>query len=244
MARPNSIAERLGRFAQALELARARQPRERLRLDLAHALGGQAEPAAGLAQRGRVVAVDAVAQPDHLLLLVGELRDRAPERLLAQRDLDLLLGLRAVAREQVSEAGLLLAADRLVEARDRARGVAQLADLVQRQLSRLRDLLVGRVAAEPGGQLALGARDLALALADMDRQPDRPALVGEAALDRLRELGLLLGREQRVAAHLVEEQLECVGGRGGQLAVRVPRGLARLLAAVVGDRKAAALDAV
>ena len=93
---------------------------ERPVLDAAHALRRQAQPPAGLAQWRRVVAVDAVAQPDHLPLLLGELLERAVHRLLAQADLDLLLGLGPVARQQLAQLGLALLADRPVEARDRA----------------------------------------------------------------------------------------------------------------------------
>src|SRR5213593_3050705 len=122
MARPIFIRDPLRRFAQPLELPRPRQPLERLRLDLADALGGQSEAPAGLAQRGWLVAVDAVAQPDHLLLLVGQLGDRAAEGVLPKRDLDLLVGGRTLAGHEVAQSRVLLA-DRPVEARDRARGV-------------------------------------------------------------------------------------------------------------------------
>ena len=152
------------------------------------------------------------------------------------------------------------------------------------------DLLVGRLAAQLRRQVALGADDLALALADVHGDPDRARLVREPALDRLAdpegrvgrelvalapvellgradqaedalldqveqrqllalvllrdrddepqvrvdhallrlevalldplgELDLLVGGQQRVAADLVEEELERVGRRGRQLAV-------------------------
>ena len=51
-----------------------------------------------------------------------------------------------------------------------------------------------------------------------------------------------VGGEQRVAADLVEEELERVGGGAGQLAVAERRGLDALPAAVVGDVDALALE--
>ena len=42
-----------------------------------------------------------------------------------------------------------------------------------------------------------------------------------AALDPLRELDLLRRGQQRIAPDLVQEELERVGGRGGELLVRV-----------------------
>src|SRR5205823_7491879 len=57
-----------------------------------------------------------------------------------------------------------------------------------------------RIAPEAGGQLALRARDLALALADVDRQADGPPAVGEPALDRLPDPERRVGRELVAAA--------------------------------------------
>ena len=51
---PGWAARCLGDFAQALELARHRELLQRLRLELAHALGRHAQAAAGLAQRSRL----------------------------------------------------------------------------------------------------------------------------------------------------------------------------------------------
>ena len=61
-----------------------------------------------------------------------------------------------------------------------------------------------------------------------------------AALDPLRELDLLLLRQQRVAPDLLHEELERVGRRDGEVAVDVGR--LRLAAAVVAELDAAALD--
>src|SRR5215212_5906371 len=185
---------------QAFDLAGGREPLERLGLELADALRRQPHAAPGLAQRRRVVAVHAEAQLHDLALAVGQLVERAVERLRAQAHLDLLLGLRVVARHDVAERGLAVLADRLVEARAGAGGVADLLDLGHRHLGLGGDLLVGRRAAEPRVQLTLRARHLALALADVHRDPDRARLVRDAALDRLADPERRVGRELVAAA--------------------------------------------
>jgi len=59
-----------------------------------------------------------------------------------------------------------------------------------------------------------------VAAGELDHQPqvrvDQPLLGGQVtSLDRLRKLDLLFGGKQRVAACLVVEDLEAVGGRLG-----------------------------
>src|SRR5581483_10321461 len=65
-----------------------------------------------------------------------------------------------------------------------------------------------------------------------------------AALDPLRELDLLRRGQERVARHLLEEELQRVGGRGGELAVSVPRARAPLAAALLADGDAAGVELV
>src|SRR5215216_1984496 len=74
-----------------LDLAPGCEPLERLRFELAHPLGGQAEPPPGLPERLGIVAVDAIAQPDHIALRLGQLLDGASQELLAEAQLDLLI---------------------------------------------------------------------------------------------------------------------------------------------------------
>jgi hypothetical protein len=67
-------------------------------------------------------------------------------------------------------------------------------------------------------------------LRDRDDEPqvrvDHALLRPEVALlDPLRELDLLVGRQERIAPDLVEEELEGIGGRHRQLAVPERRGL-------------------
>src|SRR5680860_1565391 len=85
-----------GRGAERRDLAVLGQMAQRGLLQVAHALRRHAEPAPRLAQRHRLRAVDAVAQPQHLALVLRELLDGTAQALLGQRDLDLLLGRRAV----------------------------------------------------------------------------------------------------------------------------------------------------
>ena len=131
-------------LAQRRELAHPAEPAERARLDLAHALGRDAELAADLAQRRRLAAGDPVAQLDDLALALGQLAERGAQRLGAQRDVDLVLGRRRVGRQQVAERGVLLLAERPVERRDRARGVAQRVQLLDREVGLGGQLGVGR----------------------------------------------------------------------------------------------------
>ena len=217
-----------------------------------------------------------------------------------------------VGGQQVAERGVLALAQRAVERRDRARGVAQRVQLLERDLRLGGDLGVGRRPVELGGQRVLGARDLALVAHEVDRQLDRaglgvhpaldrladpPGRVGReavaaapvelldgadqaedalldqveqrqlgalvllgdrddqpqvgvdhpvlgvevAALDALGELDLLVGRQQPVAADLVEEELQRVGGDAGERGVVDRRGLG-LAAAVVAQVDPAGLE--
>ena len=86
-----------------------------------------------------------------------------------------------------------------------------------------------------------------VALRDRDDEPqvrvDHPVLRRlVAALDLLRELDLLRSGEERVAAGLVEEELQRVGRRGREVAVDVRRSGVDCFAAVVGEADPALLD--
>src|SRR5919204_5945124 len=99
-----------------LHFTQFREALERLGLDLTDALARQAEPAADLLECLRLRVGEPVAQDDHLPLALREGRERLRESLAAERVLDLLLGQRVVVRDEVAEHGVLLLADRLVEA--------------------------------------------------------------------------------------------------------------------------------
>src|SRR5215213_4153130 len=182
-------------FAQRIQLAGAGQRGQRLLLELAHPLGREAEAATGLAQRSRGLAVDAEAKLDHIALALRQLRDGPLDRLHARRLGDLFGRLRAIVGQQVTEGGLAVLADGLIEARDRARGPADLDDFLDRQVDDLGDLLLGRLATELHGELALDAVDLPVPLADVDGQADRAGGVLETTLDGLTDPQRRVGRE-------------------------------------------------
>src|ERR671914_319804 len=293
-----------GGLGECRDLAELGEAGERLVLDPPHALGREAELPAGLSERRRLVPVDAVAQLDHPALLLGQLVERGAHGLVAQADLHLLVGLALLAREQVAELGVALLSHRPLEARDRAHHLARLVQLLDRELGGRGYLLVGRRTPVLRRQVAFHAGDLALALADVDRDPDGAPLVREATLDRLpdpeggvgrelvspapvellgrpdqaqdalldqveqcelvalvllgerddeaqvrvdhallglevaaldslRQLDLLLGREQRVAAHVAQEELQRVARHDHELVVVVGRAGRGAVAAVV-----------
>src|SRR5918995_4217772 len=135
----SSVAECLA-VRQRAELLQA------LVLDLANALARDVERAADLVERARRLAVEAVAELEHLALARREHLEHLLERLLAKRRLGLLLGHRSrVVGEEVAELGLLLVADGLLERDRRLRAAADLLDLVGRQLELLADLVRHRL---------------------------------------------------------------------------------------------------
>ena len=94
-----------------------------------------------------MLAVEAVAKLEYLALPARERPEDLAQRLLAQRDLGLLVGQRQVlVGDEVAELRLVLVADRLLE---RDRGLRTPADVL--------DLVAGEVEIEPdlgGGRLA------------------------------------------------------------------------------------------
>src|SRR5262245_28286759 len=152
------------RRANGVQLAAQGEPLEGRRLDLPHALPRQSEGLADLLERLRIrVAVEPEAQLQDVLLALGKLLDRPAKRIPAEADLELLLGRRLVTGDELAEGGVALRADGTVEARHRPRRLLHLADVLERQLRRLRELFGRRHPSELRVQLALRARDLALA---------------------------------------------------------------------------------
>jgi hypothetical protein len=78
-------------------------------------LGRHAEALARFAQRSRLVAVDPVAQLEHVALGLGELVDGPPDDFLGEGQVGLLLWAHLVGGEQVAQGGLAFLADRLVK---------------------------------------------------------------------------------------------------------------------------------
>src|SRR5215210_4168613 len=187
-------------LAESHELGPLREALEGALLDLPGPLGRDAELAAGLRERLRLLVAGAEAHLDHVALRSGELLDRAEQRLRAEGLVDLLVDRRGLEREQVAERGVPVVADRLVEAHDGAIGLADLDHVGERQVGCGGDLLVARLVAELRRQLTLDAPDLPGALGDVNGEPDRPARVLEPALDGLADPERRVGGEAEALA--------------------------------------------
>src|SRR5919106_9472 len=303
----------LSGFAFLEQLAVSRELLEGALLELSYALARDAELLPGLLQRDGFLPGEAEAELEHTTLHGGEGLEGVRQRAVAERDLNLLGQILAGRRDEVAERGGLVLADRTIEACERPNRLACLSELVERDLGRLRDLILGRQALELRGELALRPRGLALEIGDVDRHADDagaildtalhrladpPRRVGReleaaapvelldrsdeaehtfldqveqcqavslvalrdrddepqvrvdhlllggevAALDSLGELDLVLCGQQRIAADLVQEQLEAVGGRDREAAVRV-LALARIVLLCDSDLGRDLLDA-
>src|SRR3954470_2677408 len=99
---------------RALALAELRHD---LALDLADALAGQPEVLADLVERAGLAVVQAVAQPDDLLLAVVQRREDPAQVVLQQARDHGALGVRRLGVfDEVAQWGVLLGADRHVQA--------------------------------------------------------------------------------------------------------------------------------
>src|SRR5207245_5645110 len=88
----------------------------------------------------------------------------------------------------------------LLERDGSLRRAPDLLDLFGAQIDVDRDLEAGRLPAELGAKLALGADDLVQLLDHVDRHPDRSRLVGERAGDGLPDPPRGVGRELEALA--------------------------------------------
>src|SRR5439155_22228361 len=127
---------------------------------LPQAARGWAARAPGLAGGRRPAPSPAEPGPGHGALAPGQAVDRRLNRASAGAGHDLVLGVGRVRGEEVAEGGLAVVADRLVEARERPRRLADLDDLVDGQLDRRRQLVLGGLAAQLRGELAVRPVDL------------------------------------------------------------------------------------
>src|SRR3954451_1295649 len=299
--------------AERLDVPRARQPAQGPLLQPLHLPPWNSELATRVPDGRGLVSVDPVPKPHDLTLLVGQPRDRTPQGLLAEGHAHLLVRSRPIARQECPELGIPLRADRAVQAGHDPARAADPVELFRLDLRAFRDLIVGRLAAQFAGELALHAGDSAFALREIGgdangagpllegalhrladpegrvsgelvtappiellgrpdqaedslldqvekREPlalvalrvgndeaqvrvDQPLLGSQVAPpDALRQLDLLLLGEQRVAAGLVEEELECVGGRARELVGPVARGLDNVAPAVIAHVDAARFE--
>src|SRR5438093_3193393 len=194
-------------FQEGLELpAPTRMPQlaQRLRLDLADALAGDGEVLAHFLQRVLRAVAQAEAHLDDLLLAR---RERLEERLglLLQVDVDNRLGRRdhVAVLDEVAQMRILLLADRRLQRDGLLRDLQDLADLRDRDVHPLGDLLRGRLAAQLLHQRPRRADQLVDRLDHVHRDADRPGLVGDGAGDGLADPPRGVGREL-VAALVLE----------------------------------------
>src|SRR5215204_128617 len=92
---------------------------------------------------------------------------------------------RLVAGDEIAEDGVLLLADRLVEARGRSRSSLDLERLLEGEPRLLGDLRQVRLARELCPEVALGPLHLLHSLDDVHRNTNRSRLVGNRPCDRL-----------------------------------------------------------
>src|SRR3954454_21762210 len=197
----------LGRVAERGEAVVVGQPSQRLLFELTRPLGGDAELLAGVAEAQRGCAAEAVAKLEYLALALVKNAQRRLD-LAGHRLVDrLLLRTGDLACHQVSEGRLRAIADRLVEARDDVGQRPDVCDLLGLQLDRFGQLLDRGLAAQTDREITLGASNLALALTDVRRKPDRTAGVGQTALDRLTDPERCVSRELEALA-----PVELLGG--------------------------------
>src|SRR5215212_3621704 len=160
--------ERLASGREACQFTQRREPRERLALELADALARQVELVADRLERPRL-ALEPEPQLEDPPLALGERVECLADVLAAQRLLGLVERVDGVAvGEQVAQLALVVGADRLVQRHGGRRGGERLVDVLDRQARRLRELVLRRLAPELDLEAARSARQLLLALDDVD----------------------------------------------------------------------------
>src|SRR5207237_7084016 len=176
-------------FQVVLELAAPRgvtQLAERLRLDLPDALAGHVKLAPDLFERPGAPVLETEPQLQHAALAAGEsfedrldlLLEELVRRGIARRE-------RLVVGDEVPEVAVLFLADRRLERDWLLRDLDDLADFVGGDEHPLGDLLGGRLAAELLKKSTRNADELVDRFDHVDRNADRPRLVGDGPGDRL-----------------------------------------------------------
>src|SRR5581483_9518892 len=177
------------------EVAQSSEPRERLPLELAHALTRQVELVPDRLERPRL-ALEAETQLEDPPLPFRQRVERPPHALPPERLLGLVERIGGLAvGEQVAELALVVGADRLVQRHRRMCRTERLVDVLHREARRLGELVLRRLAAELDLEPARGARQLLLPLDDVHRDADRARVVRDRALHRLPDPPRRVGRE-------------------------------------------------
>src|SRR5690606_12184104 len=173
------------------------------RLDLADSLARHVEVLTHLFERMIALFSDAEAHPEDLLFARCE-RLEHPARLALEvvRD-DRLYGRdRILILDEIAKTRILFLTDRRLEANRLLGDLKDLPHLFERHLHPLGDLLGRRLAAELLDEIATGPDELIDRLDHMDRDADRPRLIGDGARDRLPNPPRRIGREFIAAAIL------------------------------------------
>src|SRR4051794_18977089 len=189
---------RLGR--ERRELAQCREPRERLALELTHALAGQIELVTDRLERPRLP-LEPEPQLENPPFPLWKRIESPPDALAPQRLLGLLKRIRCLAvGEQVAELALVVGSDRLIQRNRRVSGAERLVDVLNREAGCLGELLLRRLATELDLESARSTRQLLLALDDVHGDPDRAGVIRDCALHRLADPPGRVGRELEAAA--------------------------------------------
>src|SRR5258708_537737 len=191
---------------ERLELTRPRrmaQLAQRLRLDLPDALARDGEVLADRLERVLAGVAHADAHLDHLFLARRQ-RLQALIRLLLEVQVDHRVGRGhdLTILDEVAEMRILLLADRRLQRNRLLRDLQDLPDLRHGDVHALGDLFRSRLAPELLHQSPRRANQLVDRLDHVDRDADRPRLVGDGAGDGLADPPRRVGRELVAAAIL------------------------------------------
>ena len=139
-----------------------------------------------LLQRPRPAVVQSEPETDHLALPLGQRTQNLIELLSEQRVGGRLGGhLNILVLNESAEMTVLLLADRRLEGNRLLRDLLDLTDFLHRNIHLLRDFLRRGLPAKLLKQLALYADQPVDCLHHMNRDPDRPRLIGDRPRDGL-----------------------------------------------------------
>src|ERR671911_319883 len=193
-------ARKLGRGSDGDEVAQRTEARERLALELPHALTREVQLVTDRLERPRL-ALEPEAQLENAALPLGKRVECLAHTLASQRLLGLVERVRCLAvREQIAELALVVRAHRLVERDGGGCGAERLVDMLDRKPGRLGELLLRRFAAELDLEPARRARELLLPFDDVDGHADRARMVRDRALHGLADPPGRVRRELEPAA--------------------------------------------